>query len=339
MSDNSHEGRDGRVRFTQRTTRPIKNFNPNERQVRWLLFLMLHRYASSYYLHEYTKSTHKCPDTSRRMLQQLFDGQFVYKPFEQRNTDYSDGHYHVYALDKAAIRWLKGNDLWVDAKIPKSSSWPHDYFVSCITATIHILCERNGFRYIPLHTLLERAKKNKLTVTVPYTWDDKTLRGDLTPDQFFAIDFGSNSYISFFVEADRYNEGNEVTSHKRKSILKNVRQYHTLLRKQKCPICKGDPERADRCTRNPKCQNGYFRLYQDHYCLTSRLVVLNITVSPTNRDTILSTVNKQIGPCSYMAAGVVPEFGGLWKPPELLTHIFDDELLRNGMPPFVINCP
>ena len=297
----------GRWLFSEHTTRPIADFKPNTRQVRWLQFINLHGPQSSMYLFECTKSTHKCPDNARRMLRQLFDGRLVCKPKQQRETEGADGNYHIYDITTNGIDFLKSNNLYVDALRP-TGQWVHQYMTSCITASIHILADREGYKYIPGHEILERSE-NWLGTDVAFKWKSKVLKSKLIPDSIFAIDYGG-SYLAFIVEADRNTEPNKPISPYRKSALRSVKQYANFVGKSE---------------------------YKQHYQLNCPLVILNVTVSEDHAQRVLQIIEDEVGPCRYQAFGIAPMFSTPFRPPtQLLSHLFEGALARNGKDPFVI---
>jgi len=299
----SHQPKDrlGRWLFTSHTTNPIDAFNPDSRQIRWMQFLNLHGMASSKYLYEATADTHRCPQTSNRQLRKLFDGQMVYKPKQQRETEGADGHYHIYDLTERGKAYLKRNGLWVDSHRP-TGPWVHQFMVACITASIHILCERAGYTFIPGHEIVP-----SLATTAPFDWKGKRYEYALIPDSLFAIQY-DKGFIAYAVEADRNTEPNDPHTPHRKSARRSIKQYAEFIGKKRYKTC---------------------------YGLNCPLVVLNVSVSDDHVRRVLSIIDDEIGKCGYQAFGVATEFQTPFKPPaELLTHIFDEPLQRSGLGPY-----
>lgn len=293
----------GRWLFTSHTTRPIQNFRPDERQLRWMQFLNLHGLASTKYLHEYTSDTHRCPQTSSRMLRQLYDGQMIYKPKQQRETEGAEGNFHIYALTKDGIHYLKDEGLWVDSHRP-TGPWVHQYMVACITSSIHILCNQAGYKYIPGHEITP-----SLSVNIPFRWKGQKHQCVLIPDGLFAIKYGKG-FIGYILEADRNTEPNDPKTPYRKSARRSIKQYAEFVGKGK---------------------------YQKQYGLNCQLVVLNITVSQEHVKRMMPIIEEEIGACNYLAFGLVKEFKTPFKPPrKLLTQLFEEPLVRNGKEPFQI---
>ncbi len=293
----------GRRLFTTHTENPIPDYKPNERQLQWMQFLNLHGFASSLYLHEYTADTHRCPQTSKRMLRKLFDGQMIYRPRQQRETENADGNYHVYALTKAGINYLKEEGLWLEAHKP-TGGWVHQYMVSCITASIHILCNREGYHYIPGHEITP-----SLTAEAQFTWGSKEYSYNIIPDALFAIQYPTG-YVAYALEADRGTEPNDTASPYRKSIRRNIKQYAYLVGNQ---------------------------AYKSAYRLNCPLIVLNVMVSKRKVENALTIIQKEVGDCPYLAFGLAPEFKTPFKPPaKLLESLFIEPLHRSGLKPWTI---
>lgn len=293
----------GRWLFTSHTTRPIENFRPDARQLRWMQFLNLHGLASSKYLHEHTSDTHRCPQTSSRMLRQLFDGRMIYKPRQQRETQGADGNFHIYALTKRGVDHLKQEGLWVDALRP-TGQWVHQYMVASITASMHILSEREGYEFIPGHQITD-----SLAVDISFKWNGRNHECVLVPDSLFAIQYGKG-YIAYLLEADRNTEPNDPKTPYRKSARRNIKQYASFI--------------------------GH-KIYKQNYGLNCPLIVLNITVSDEHIKRIMPIIKEETGACNFLAYGTAPMFRSPFKPPtDLLTNIFREPLMRQGREPFTI---
>lgn len=285
----------GRWLFTSHTTTPDKNFRPDGRQIRWMQFLNLHGLSSSNYLHELTRDTHRCPQTSRRMLRRLFDGQMIYKPKQQRETEGADANHHVYALTERGITWLKGEGLWVGSLKP-TGPWVHQYMVACITSSVHILCNRTGLTFVPGHEVT-----TELAVKVPFTWGRKRHEYNLIPDSLFAIRY-QKGFIAYLVEADRNTEPNDPATPHRKSARRMVKQYAEFIGNKR---------------------------YKEVYGLNCPLVVLNISVSKSHVQRVLKIVDEEIGQCSYLAYGSAPMFSTPFEVPGRLLFADSALLQRN----------
>lgn len=292
----------GRPFYKQYPEKLDKHFKPNKRMVEWLRFINLHGPQSSLYLFEYTRPTHRSYDGAKDALYRMWKGGYLHRPYQQMQTMNCNYNHYIYDLTDRGKQFLVDNGAWVDAFRP-TGQWVHQFMTSSITATMHIMCDRHGYRYIPAHEIL---KGNPISLDVPFTWDGRNYTKILSPDSIFAIDYGG-SYLAFIVEADRNTEANDPKTPHRKSVRRSVKQY-----------------------------KNFNKLYKKHYSLNCPLVVLNVTTSEKHIPNCLNIVQEEIGPCTYLAWGHAPEFGVIWKPPALMSHLFEDGLKRNGKDDFVI---
>ena len=289
----------GRRTFQSRTQIPISTRQVTPREQCWLEFLNIHKYASSTYLYENTRATHRCPQTAKRMLRHLFDAGLVYKPEQQRNVATARYNDHIYALTVAGEEHLKDTSVWKDC-LKLTGPWVHQYMVACITASIHILCERAGLAFVPGHEITQ-----SLAVDVPFKWGSRVQKHKLIPDSLFAIKYPTG-FIAYALEADRSTETIDPSSPYRKSVRRNVKQYAEFV--------------------------GH-KQYKKDYGLDCPLVVLNVAVSTTHIQRALQIVDEEIGACNYMAYGLAPMFKTPFQPPkQLLSNFFTEPLLRNGWP-------
>ena len=268
-------------------------------------FLNLHGPLSSEYLYELTARKAGNRHNVREAIKDLYDGGMTYKPIQQRATDQPDGHFHVYDLTEKGRAYLKADGLWADAVRP-TGNWVHQFMVATITATMHIMCERSGYRYIPPHEYLDGKK---MTVDVPFAWNGNEQILPLAPDALFAIDYGG-SFIAFALEADRNTEPNRPRSWMRKSDLRMLRQYACFIGK---------------------------RLYNKAYGRKARLVLLYITVNEGHARNFIDLVADELGSLSYIAVGVATAFETPFYPPKLLSHLFNEGLRRARKGPFTMN--
>lgn len=291
----------GRGFFRERPANFIK-LDPSRRHVEWLKFINLHGCLSTSYLHEYTGT--KSLRASQYQLKRLWLGGYVYRPKQQRATENANYHEYVYDLTEKGKNYLKRHGLYEDSIRPLSSQssdkWPHNFMVSCITATMHIMCLRHGYEYVPPHEFIGgRMKIEK----VPFRYDGTLRKKNLTPDSVFAIGY-PDGYIAYMLEADRNTEPNDAKDWKRKSARSSVLQYQTVIAK---------------------------RLYQKVYGRETPMMLLYVTVNATHAQNVLKVISDNIGSCHYIAVGVTPDFEPpFWKPPRLLTHLFDEPLARAG---------
>lgn len=234
------------------------------------------------------------------MLRKLFDGQMVYKPRQQRETESADAHHHVYSLSDKGIAFLKREGLWVDA-LKLTGPWVHQYMIACITSSIHIQCNRQGLTYIPGHEIT-----GDLSTSVPFTWKRRRYETNLIPDSLFAIQYGKG-YIAYLVEADRNSEPNDPSTPHRKSTRRSIKQYAEFIGNKR---------------------------YKKRFSLNCPLVVLNISVSQEHINRALQIIDEEIGPCSYLCFGLIPQFRTPFKVPGGLLWGSNIGLDRNGNEPF-----
>lgn len=279
---------------------------PTERQVRWLMMLNLHGCLSSTYLFAFEgEKTESQRRSAQFQLKRLWLSGHVYRPVQQRATDNANYHDFVYDLTDKGREYLKSKGLWVDALRP-SGNWVHQLMISCITASLHILAEREGYRFIPAH---EYLAGKELGTKVTFLWGDERHTKPLVPDTLCAIDYGNKSFIAYCIEADRDTETRITDNVNKKSITRTVKLYEEFIGKKR---------------------------YKDVYKRNSTMMLLHVTASQANADTYLRTLQTERGSCFYTAVGVVPEFKTPFKPPQLLTHLFDGELARAGKEPWTV---
>jgi hypothetical protein len=287
------------------------DLKPTERQARWLRFLLLHGPLPSSFLFalEGEKSATELR-SAQLPLRRLWQGGFIIRPHQQRETENSNYNEYVYDLSEQGRRYLRDQGHWIDTVRP-TGPWVHQLFVATVTATADIFCQREGYRYIPPH---EYLGEQPATAKVPFHWDGKAITLSLAPDAVFAIDYGK-SFIAYALEADRDTEISTPRSRNnpyRKSDLRSVRQYVQFIGQKQ---------------------------YKTAYGRSAMMVLLFITANETRKARFLDVVAGEMSPCSFIAAGVVPEFGKPWKPPRPLFHLFDQPLDRAGKDGFVIKKP
>ncbi|MDA4846415.1 replication-relaxation family protein [Hoeflea poritis] len=299
----------GRGRFRERPARTVE-LNPTRRQVEWLKFLNLHGCLPSSYLHELTRDTAKSERATQHQLRRLWLGGYIYRPKQQRATDNANYHEYVYDLTDKGISYLKLHGLYVDAYRPRSFSssdkWPHNFMISCITATMHIMCLRCGYEYVPPHVFAGQKLKIE---NVPFLYDGRRRKKHLTPDSVFAIGY-PDGHIAYALEADRNTEPNDAADWKRKSAKSSVLQYQSVI---------GN------------------KLYQKTYGRQTPMMLIYVTVSATHANNILQVISDNLGPCHYIAVGVATDFEPpFWRPPRPLTHLFERSLGRAAKSSWVV---
>lgn len=295
------------------------DLEPTPRHVRWMQLLNLHGCLSSSLLYEADAETHRSYRAAELQLQRLWRAGYVYRPIQQRGTDNANYHDYVYDLTDKGWAFLKRHGLKVDAMRPASTrsrdKWPHNFMIACITASMHILCLRNGYRYIPPHEYLARVGRLRFAKKIPFMHDGIRREKWLTPDSVFAIDYGGGVSIVYALEADRDSEGGSTTDWARKSVRSSVLQYAYVIGRKK---------------------------YKELWPLPAgkehpMMMLLYVTVNPTAENLALRTIDEEIGDCTFIAVGQVPEFDPpFFKPPKLLTHLFEGPLKRAGVKPWTI---
>jgi hypothetical protein len=274
---------------------------PTEREIRWLKHIERHGPQSSHYLHELTTDTHRDPDTSRRQLQKLRAGGYLFCPRQQRATENASFHAYIYDLTAEGRGFLRDQNL-AEHTVTPTGHWVHQYMTACLTSSIDIAARRAGVAYIPAHRILARSGATLGTVI-----DGKKL----IPDQLFGLDYGGQ-FRFFCVEADR---GTEPKSSKaaRKSYRSTIEAYQRFIGEKR---------------------------YKHHYGLTAGMLLLAVFSSRTNERRFLETVAQVMEPRSaYVMTQTVPDFHEYFRPPQLLTRLFTNEWSRAGRPGFRIDQP
>ena len=252
-----------------------------ERDHEWLSALHRHGPLPTSYLHGFTRDRWTDYRMASRRLALLFhEACVIDRPFRQFETLDPRSNELVHALTKNGIDILKEASLYSRYAPAPSGTFRHRLMVSCITASIELGARRRGWRYIPQHALLDRAK-TELAINID---------GLLRPDALFALEM-AGKYLAFFLEADRATEPLE-TKNIRKSFRRTVGQYRKLI---------GEG------------------LYREKFGLKANAVLLNITVSKKRRDHMVKMIGE-LSPkaCPYFLNHCLPEFGSLFKPPPVM---------------------
>jgi len=281
---------------------------PTDRQIRWLRFLNLHGPLPSQYLFDLEgEKTDSQRRVAQKQLQRLWLGGYIYRPRSLWETANANYNHYCYDLDDKGKAYLKENDLWINALRP--TGWMvHQLFVSCVTATMDIMCQREGYTYIPPH---EYLGKHELTVKVAFVGNDgvRYLK-PLTADAVFAIDYGDESYLAFALEADRNNETSKSKSNNPdlKTDQRCIRQYHNFITTKQ---------------------------YVKDFGRDEQLVMLFVTTTEVKVRRLLKRLEEE--KAKFILIGLVPEFDRPFKPPGLLKHLFNDKWIRPaGKKPFTI---
>lgn len=239
---------------------PLCGVRPTAREVRWLKHIERHGPQSSQYLHELTRDTHRCKDTSLRQIQKLRAGGFLRLPHQQRSIERAEFNPYIYDLTQRAENYLYNSDL-AEPTIRPTGHWWHAYTVSCVTSSINIAANRAGVRFIPTHEILAI---NDADLAVPIG-----RHGRLIPDQLFALDYGG-CFRSFALEVDRGTEPRTSPS-QRKSWRRSIEQYYRLLDE---------------------------KLHSAHYGLSANLIVLFWFTDKRNEDIFHQMLGRNGGSAS-----------------------------------------
>lgn len=236
-------------------------------------------------MHALTADTHRDADTTRRQIQKLRAGGFLFCPRQQRATENANFHAYIYDLTDQARAYLSDHDL-AEPSVTPGGHWVHQFMTACVTGSIDIAARQAGVTYIPAQAILARSG-----ATLGTTIGGKKL----IPDQLFGLDYGG-SYRFFCVEADRGTEPKSSTA-ARKSARSSLEDYRAFI---------GD------------------KLYKSHYGLTAGMMLLAVFSSRANERRFLETVPEVMGSrASYVLTQTVPEFHAAFRPPEVLTHLFN----------------
>ncbi len=156
-------------------------------------------------------------------------GQYVYKPWQQRETDSWKNQPIVYANTVRAWRFLEAAGR-VDPR--PANAWHeiedfwHEYMIACITASIELACRKAGLTFLSRRKILGTRP---LSIDVPITVDGEYYSGPLRPDSVFAVEWPNGGRRYFFLEADRDTEGVDLKSLKVKSYRRKLLQYREMI--------------------------------------------------------------------------------------------------------------
>ena len=292
-----HTDKIGRATFHHIAPQRITRLT--NREVRWLKHIERHGPQSSQYLHELTKDTHRCKDTSLRQMQKLRAGGYLDLPRQQRATEHANFNAFIYNLTPNAQEFLFDNGLSEPAITP-TGHWVHGYMTSCVTSSIDIAAARDNVRYIPAHKIL-KIKDAPLAVQI----DGQKL----IPDQLFALNYGG-SFRAFSLEADRGTEPKTSTA-KRKSYEKSIDLYRKLIEQ---------------------------KIYKTHYGLKAPLLVLWVFSSRTNEARFLELLEGQPERIrQHFLTQSVEGFHQNFIPPKLMLNLYGGQWQRSAIAPSLIS--
>jgi hypothetical protein len=157
-------------------------------------------------------------------------GQYVYKPWGQKETEYPSYQALVYANTIRAWRYMEVagvSEHRPSERFHEIDDFWHAYMVSSILFSIKLACKEKGLRYIPRR---EIVGSKALSIKAPITFEDKYYDGFLQPDGVFAVEYPGGGRRYFFLEADRDSEGVDLTDLTKKSYRRKLLQYNEVLR-------------------------------------------------------------------------------------------------------------
>ena len=175
-------------------------------------FLHTHPQAPATYLHVAMGKTmeaktpkqigvsHIIKSTTQR-LSQLRNHGYLTRPKKQDAADNNKGQVCTYELDRRAREWLQARDLWSLYAAPFKGHPSHQFFLSCVSASIDLATRRCAdIAFISKEDIFERA-------TCPTKRLDLFVDGQkVIPDNLFGIRFLSpekTQTLYFAVELER----------------------------------------------------------------------------------------------------------------------------------------
>ena len=300
----------GRVLFTVHTQNPIE-YDPDEHDIEALAFIHRHTMAASNILFEFGWPTTRYDQFHKVYLTRLYDGEWLDRPAAQEDTKNSYYNRHVYVLTKKAEKFLKKLGKLPEV-VKHSGPFPHQLMGATFTATIEIMCRRQGYRFIPPHELVG---SNRLKLEIPFEWevfDQKKKEwvkteldgkvAEFNPDYLYGIQVGK-SRMAFLAEFNRDTEPMEPSTAWRRSDLKTVRQMKSLI---------GDKE------------------YKQAYGFNCPMVFQFITVTEHHARYFIDLVAREIPNNPNFTASVMPTFRKPWKPCPFPIYLFENPWLSIG---------
>jgi len=287
---------DGRVLFTVRTQTP-KPCELTERDRYALAFIHRHTMVASNILHELMRQFRGTKDRTNYVdwLRRLYDGEWLERPMAQRYTEQPNGNFHVYALTPKAHKFLKLPEV-----VRHSGHFPHQLMGATFTATIDIMCRREGYRFIPAHEFLGNTKKK---LEIPFAWEGKTIEGKhavFEPDYIYAIEFEQGSYLGFVVEFNRDTEPQTSDNYFRRTDLKTIRQMERLIGRKE---------------------------YKDLFGHKYPVLFQFVTVTEMHANNFIETAKREMKDPRDVFATYTPLFASPFKPPKFPSYLFDEPWL------------
>lgn len=287
---------DGRVLFTVRTQNP-RPYELTDRDRYALEFIHRHTMVASNVLHELMKQFRgtKNPTNFYDWLRKLYDGEWLERPMAQRYTEQPNGNFHIYALTPKAQKFLKLPEV-----VRHSGHFPHQLMGATFTATIDIMCRREGYRFIPAHEFLGDTRKK---LEIPFEWGSKAIEGKpaiFEPDYIYAIEYDADSRLGFIVEFNRDTEPQTSDGYYRRTDLKTIRQMEQLIGRK-----------------------DYKHLFGHEFPLLFQFV----TVTETHARNFIEMAAAEMKDPRDIFSTYMPLFASPFKPPKFPSYLFDEPWL------------
>jgi hypothetical protein len=165
-----------------------------DRDLAWFRALQTHGTLPSTYLNAFGGGGHK--GTLRRLMELYHDG-YVTRPSDQRRSDRAKYQPISYQLGEKGWRILERRHLVNTYTASFRGHTLHQFMVSCLTASIHLACQKHGVTYLSQEDILSDARCTRKELSLPYNGSI------IKPDQLFGIKYADDKVRFFAVEAER----------------------------------------------------------------------------------------------------------------------------------------
>lgn len=160
--------------------------------------------------------------TTQRLSQLYYHG-YLSRPEKQKAGENNKGQICTYALDARGTTWLQAEDLWSLYASSFKGHPSHQFYLSCVTASIHLATKRTpSVEYITKEQIFERencpVKKLELEV------NGETVK----PDELFGIRFRDGEKgqtLYFVVELERAEKSS-------KRYREKFHPYNTIIKQR-----------------------------------------------------------------------------------------------------------
>ena len=303
-----------------------KQITVTQRDEIWFEKLHRHGHLPSSYLHAFTQKFRKSEKRAVERMGDLFHesntkykGTYLDRPWHQFGT--LDARYQelVYSTNKHSEAYLDETNNLRENIPARSSSWKHDFLLSCVTASIELATQEQPslYQYIHHDEVISRIGINpsfpvSFTYTDPRTNQISQHFGNLKPDRIIGIRYLKQGTTRLFlVEGDCNTEPNRSARFDRKSYRKSILQYREFV--------------------------GH-GLYKKPLQIEGGVLVMNITNNPTHKRNLIDLTNELAGERgnAYMLYKSIPNFEYYVKPPKPMFDLFFDPWTRAGKEPLDI---